>query len=348
LDNLRLAAEGTYYRKNGDLAQYFDFYCRNPNCGFRSLVEPLRFTCVVCKKPLQYRDDIWWLKGSLESSIDHHKEFFETFARDDGKFKTKFIRQNPSLLPLLMEYHTMALIKLDQARASLEAIKSSADLFLDVGAQVASVTELQKDLTSFFMGLAGSLDVADAQIGILKTVIANTKHFNSRDWGYVKIKDHLGQSLGHGFDHWLWTLSSFRDFLVHRFSLRVLSWTEPGQLSFQANPSNTSLDIFEPDYTPLRKDKRLVRVLIQRLRRTHQLPEKLNTQKVYPLFIRPPIVPIVLLPAEKELRSANSPEEFTRFQNEDVRDFSEKSYSMCRQLLSRVYLHLIRMWRENS
>jgi len=343
-DNLFLATEGIYYRKDGQEVPYLEFRCPSGRCGPRSRLNPLRFTCVLCKRPMEYREDISWIGDRMKSTIENHEEFFTTFARDDGKFKTKFINHNPGLITLLSNYHTMALIKLDQAREALDAINKSTALFLDTGSQIGTVAGLQRDLTFFFMGLAGSLDVADSQIGILDAV-ASTRHFDSRNYGYLKIKEQLNP-LDHGLERWLWTLESFRDFLVHRFSLRVLSLTDAGTISLSAGPS--ALRVLGAMGTPFWINTKLTAVLLERLRRAGELPRKLNPLKVYSVNVRRPIVPIILLPAEKELRSSKSPEEFEKFQDEDVRDFCDKNYVMCQRLLGMVYAHLINMWHENS
>jgi hypothetical protein len=301
---------------------------------------------------MEYCDDISWLENRLRSSIDNHKDFFETFARDDGKFKRQFIEHDPSLITFLSEFHSMTLIKLNQAREALDGIKKSAGLFLNVRSQIGAILDLQRDLTAFFISLAGSLDVAEGQFEILKAV-ANRTQFNVRNCDYHNIEAFL-RPLDRDLGQWLGkngALSSFRNFLVHRFSLRVLSWTDAGQLSFRecVDPSTQirALKVFnEPAHTDVRKDWRLVVVLLERLRRAGKLPEVFNPAKVYPIYVRFPIVPIVLLPAEDELQK--SPEEIDNFQKQDVRDFCDMNYFAGRKVLGLVYAYLIKMWRQYS
>jgi hypothetical protein len=349
INNVNLAARGMY-EKDGKEWHYFDLPCRK-RCRGRRL-DPLRFTCITCKTPMEY-DDVWWLGDALKATIENHEAFFDVFARDDRTFKRKLIRLNPPLITFLAEFHTIVLLKPDQAREALEAVKASAQLFWGARPQIVTLADLQKNLATFFVSLAGSLDAAEAEIEI----VTKPEHFNVTQCKYSKIKPKLTEFdpalVPHDVETWLTrkTLKNFRDFFVHRFSLRVLAWTDAGQYRFQEDvdpiSNNKTYRVFnEPAHTECKLDSRLANLMVAKLRSMDRLPREFNPNKVYVDYVGPPMLPIILLPRESELEK--SPEEIKTFQDQDARDFCEMNYEMVRKLLRSVYAFLIMKWNWNS
>lgn len=314
-------------------------------------MEPLQFTYTCCKTPMKYLDDVSWSAATIKASIENHQAFFEVFSRDDGKFKRDLLRQDPALITFLAEFHTIVLIKLDQARQALENVKDSANQFLRVGSHIDRVLDLQRDLTLFFVILAGSLDAAEAEIEI----ITRPAQFKIWDCQHTKIRQLLPlfepMHVPAEVDQWLrkGTLTSFRNFLVHRFSLRVLSRSDAGMLLFSefVDPSTktrTLKVLNEPSHTEV--DSRLGKVIVDKLRRTGTLDKEFKPDQVYPRYVTSPEMPVILLPDERELDK--SPEEIKKFQDRDVRGFCDMNYEMASRLLGSVNAFLIRRWNENS
>jgi len=346
-DYVRLAAEGIYYRKDGEESHYFDFLCKHD----RARLEPLRFTCTRCKAPMEYLDDVWWTEA-LKTTIENHKEFFDLFSRDDGKLKRDLIQLNPVLISFLAEFHTMVLIKLDQARQALEDINTSTSRFLRIGGiHIDDVSRLQRDLTAFFVSLAGALDLAEGEIEIVRRPAG----FKIKDCSYVNIALSL-ISVPADIERWLAkrTLNRFRNFLVHRSALRVLSLVTLGQYALKStvdllgDVKTVTFKVYsEPAHIEVHWNSKLLSVLIQRLRAANRIPLwEFRPDRTYSHYLVPPFLPIVILPDESELNK--SPEEIETFQEEDVRDFCAMNYEMSRKLLGLVYAHLIEMWRENA
>ncbi len=350
-DNVSLAARGIY-DKDGKEWYYFDLPCRR-GCGGRRL-DPLRFTCTNCKAPVEYGDDVWWLGESLKATIENHKAFFDMFSRDDGPFKRELIRLDPRLIAFLAEFHTVVRLKLDQAREASEAVKASTELFYGAKPQIATLSDIQKNLAMFFISLAGSLDAADAQIEI----VTDPEHFNVGQGKYYKIerklKEYDPSLVPDNLRRWLSnkTLKHFRDFFVHRFSLRVLAWTAKGRYRFQEEvepiTNRKSYRVFnEPAHTESKLDSRLTNLMVAKLRSAGRLPPgEFNPDRVYADYLGSPLLPLVLLPGENELKK--TPEEIEIFQDQDVRDFCKTNYDMAGQLLRSVYLFLVKKWDENS
>jgi hypothetical protein len=144
------------------------------------------------------------------------------------------------------------------------------------------------------------------------------------------------------------SLSAFRNFFIHNFFIKVLSWTSTGayDLKPQVNSSTGEITykIFPHQIrTEIHLNPNIYRVLMQRLRKADKLPDSPNPAKVYSNYITYPILPIVLLPKKSEL--AKSPQEVENFQDEDVRDFCTTNYEMTSKLLGTVYEFLIRVWK---